>query len=148
MSKNLIYMLLAVVAGIAVTVQGPINTILGKNLKNSNMATFWSFFGGTVVLAVYFLISRQSLPTVDLIKSTPWWTYLGAITGIIYVALVIYVTPALGVGRVTVLLLIAQTLTALFLDHIGAFGFAQRPIDLNKIVGLVLMIAGVVFINK
>lgn len=148
MGNNLIYTLLAVVAGIAVTVQGPINASLGKSLKNPDMATFWAFAGGTAVIAVYLLIKKEPLPSLDIIRQTPIWAYLGAITGLIYVSLVIFVTPHLGVGNTTILLLFAQIVTALLLDHFGAFGFTPKPINLIKIIGVSLMTGGVFLISR
>ena len=148
MGNNLIYTLLAVVAGIAVTIQGPINASLGKSLKSADMATFWAFAGGTSLIAIYLVLKKEPLPSIDIIRQTPIWSYLGAITGLIYVFIVIFVTPHLGVGNTTILLLFAQIITALLLDHFGAFGFIPKPINLIKIIGVSLMTGGVFLISK
>ncbi|WP_068268472.1 DMT family transporter [Caviibacter abscessus] len=148
MGNNIIYPLLAIVAGISVTLQGPINTSLGKSLKSPDLATFWAFFGGTVLIGIYLLAKKEPVPDLAQIKEIPVWSYLGAVTGIIYVALVILVTPKLGVGTTTVLLLLAQIITALVLDHFGVFGFIAKPINLVKVAGVVLMTGGVFLISK
>lgn len=148
MGNNIIYPLLAILAGISVTFQGPINASLGKSLKSPDLATFWAFLGGTVLIAIYLFVKKEPVPNLSVIKEIPVWSYLGAITGIIYVALVIFVTPKLGVGTTTVLLLLAQIITAMFLDHFGAFGFVAKPITLMKIAGVILMTGGVYLINK
>lgn len=146
--SKFIFMLLAIIAGIAVTIQGPVNAALGAKVKNADFATLWSFVGGSAVLLIYFFaIKKYSLPSIETLKTVPWWAYLGAITGIIYVFSVVLVIPQLGVGRATVLLLLAQIITAMLLDHFGALGLAKNPITMNKIVGLVFMVVGIVFIN-
>lgn len=146
--SNLIYILLAIVAGIAVTFQGPISSTLGAITKSNDFATLWSFIGGSIVVVIYFLVKRQGLPDISLLKSAPLWSYLGAVTGIIYVSLVILVIPKLGVGNATIILLISQVITALLLDHFGAFGFPVKPLTLMKLTGVALMIGGIYLINK
>lgn len=148
MGNSMIYPLLAIIAGISVTLQGPINASLGKSLKSPDLSTFWAFFGGTILIAIYLFIKKEPIPNIATIKGIPLWSYLGAVTGIIYVALVILVTPNLGVGATTVLLLLAQITTALLLDHFGAFGFIAKPITLMKLAGVLLMTGGVYLINK
>lgn len=44
MEGKFIYILLTLFAGVAVTIQGPINSSLGNFLKSPDLATFWSFW--------------------------------------------------------------------------------------------------------
>lgn len=148
MTDTLIYSLLALFAGVAVTFQGPINTNLAQSLKSNNMATFMAFFVGTIILAIYILIIREPIPTLTMFRQAPWWSYLGAVTGIIYVFSVIIVFDKLGASSSMVLLILAQIVTALLLDHFGILGVPKKPINIYKIVGLVLMVSGVYLINK
>lgn len=104
--------------------------------------------GGTVILATYFIFKKQALPSIEVIKSVPLWAYLGAITGLVYVSLVILVIPHLGAGTTTVLLILAQIVTALLLDKFGMFGLEVKDISVTKIIGVALMLAGVYLINK
>lgn len=147
-TNNLIYVGLTILAGISVTIQGPINTHLGINLKSSEWATFLTFFLGTIAYGIYMLILRKPVPSLDLFINTPVWTYLGAITGALYVTLVILATPVLGVGATTILLLFAQITTAMIIDHYDLFNLGQRSFDMYKLLGIILVIIGVVLINK
>lgn len=147
--SKFLFMLIATLAGTAVAFQGPMNSTLGIKVKNIDFPTLWSFVAGSIVLLVYFfLIKRYTLPSMQLFKTVPWWAYLGPIVGIIYVFSVVLVIPKLGAGNATVILLLAQTLTAVILDHFGLVGLPVNPINLYKIIGLLLMFAGVIFVNK
>lgn len=148
MEGNLVYILLTLFAGFVVTIQGPINAALGKYIKSADMALFWSFLGGTIVVTIYVLVKRVAFPSVEVIKTVPLWAYLGAITGLVYVSLLILVIPHLGAGNATVLLILAQIITALILDHFGLFGMEIRSINAIKIVGAVLILGGVYLVNR
>ena len=55
--------------------------------------------------------------------------------------------PRLGVGLTTCLILVGQLITALAIDHFGAFGAPQQAINLWRLGGLALMVAGVVVVK-
>lgn len=148
MESKIIYILLTLFAGIAVTMQGPMNSALGKSLRNPNLATYWSFLFGTILITIYLIAKRTPIPSVEMLKATPWWAYIGAITGIIYVSTLVLVIPKLGAGTTTVLLILAQIITALVLDKYGLFGLDIKDINISKIIGVVLMIFGVVLVSK
>lgn len=148
MDNKYIYIMLTIFAGIAVTMQGPINAALGRSLKSSDLATFWSFVSGTVIIGIYLLIKRVPMPSLELLSSVPWWAWLGALTGIIYVSIVILVIPRLGAGTATVLLILAQILTAIVLDKVGAFGVDVKDITFVKMIGVFLMLGGVVLVSR
>lgn len=146
--KELIYIILTVIAGVAVAVQSPINTLLGKNIKSVEGATLLSFIIGGVFMLAFMLIRGVPFPSLDLMKATPIWTYLGGLLGLTFVSLVIIVIPQLGVGTATVILLFTQIFVALILDHFGLFGLESRPINISKIIGVVSIAVGIFFVNK
>jgi bacterial/archaeal transporter family-2 protein len=45
------------------------------------------------------------------------------------------------------LLVAGQMLASLAFDHYGMLGLAQRPADVTRIIGAVLLVAGVVMIR-
>lgn len=144
----ILFILLAIFAGTVVTLQGPINVELGKSLNNAYWATFASFFIGTFVVLAFLVISKQSLPSGELIRNTSLWKYLGAVTGAIYVLSVITIIPILGVGFSTILLMFSQLVTAMVIDHFGLFGYPVRPFDMVRLSGVFLMALGIYLINK
>ncbi len=57
------------------------------------------------------------------------------------------VTPRLGVGLTTALILVGQLFTALLLDHFGAFNNPPHSLNFWRMVGLALMIGGFALIK-
>lgn len=148
MEKSFMFMILAIVAGILVTIQGPLNVELGKSLGSDYISTFITFIVGGIFILLFSIITKQGFPSFELLKSIPWWQYLGGILGAIYVLSVITVIPKLGVGSATVLLMFSQLIASMIIDHFGFFGYPQKPFDLYKFIGVLLMGSGIYLINK
>lgn len=145
--SKLIYIILTLIAGIAVTFQGPINAALTKS-TNVEFATLWAFLAGTIMILLYFLIKRIPFPTITELKQVPIYYYLGALTGLFYVITLIIVIPRLGIAKTTVLLILAQTIMALLIDRLGLFGLEVKLITTTKIMGVFLVLGGVYLVNR
>ncbi len=79
--------------------------------------------------------------------AAPAWVYIGGLLGVVYVVAVIFLAPKLG-GLLTFALAIAgQLLAALLLDHLGWL-YPQRPINLLRLLGVVLLVGGVWLIRR
>ncbi len=74
------------------------------------------------------------------------WT--GGIYGLIYIALAVYLIPRIGSAATIALIIAGQLIASVLFDHFGVLGIIRRPLDLGKIVGVVLLLAGVVMIRR
>lgn len=145
--NNIFYVVLTIVAGILVTIQGPINVQLGKTIGNSYWSTLMTFIVGGLFMLIFALVTKQTT-SVGTEQSFKLWQLLGGIFGAIYVVSIIIVMPVLGVGTATVLLLFAQLVTSMVFDHFGWLGTQIRPFDIYRAVGVILMAIGIYLINK
>ena len=145
--NNIFYVILTIVAGILVTIQGPINVQLGKTIGNSYWSTLITFIVGGLFMLIFALVTKQTT-SVGTEQSFKLWQLLGGIFGAIYVVSVIIVMPVLGVGTATVLLLFAQLVASMVFDHFGWLGTQIRPFDIYRAVGVILMAIGIYLINK
>jgi transporter family-2 protein len=68
--------------------------------------------------------------------------------GAIFIALAIFLIPKLGAATFIVLLVTGQMLASVTIDHFGWLGLAERPIDLSRLIGIVLLIGGCVLIRR
>jgi transporter family-2 protein len=57
-------------------------------------------------------------------------------------------TPRLGVGAAIGLIVTGQILCAVLIDHFGLLNAAVKPITLTRLLGMLLMIAGVYMVMK
>jgi bacterial/archaeal transporter family-2 protein len=55
--------------------------------------------------------------------------------------------PRLGAMTVIALLITGQMLTSVAFDHFGLLGLTQRPIDMCRAAGAVLLILGVLLVR-
>jgi transporter family-2 protein len=53
------------------------------------------------------------------------------------------IIPRLGAASFIAYILIAQLLTSALVDQFGLFGMVKRPIDITKLAGLVVIVAGI-----
>ncbi len=146
--EKLLYILLTIFAGFVITLQGPINVELGKSLGSDYWSAFTSFAVGTLFILLFIILTGQKSPAITQFTTTAWWKYLGAITGAIYVLSVITVIPALGVGLATILLMFSQLIMAMIIDHYGLFGYAVKSFSFERMIGVILMAAGIFLINR
>jgi transporter family-2 protein len=133
----LLLMLLA--AGAMASCQPLINARLAQKIGLVESA-FVSFLVGTVfLLLMTLLFGRGSLWQIG---QASWWQLTGGLLGAFFVFSTILIVPQLGTGVVMAATIAAQLLMALLLDHFQAFGFRHIPLDLPRLVGVALMLAG------
>ena len=78
---------------------------------------------------------------------TNGWAWTGGFFGTVYIAISIFLVPRLGAGFFVALLVAAQMVASIAFDHFGALGLSEHPIDVPRLLGAVLLIAGVVLIR-
>lgn len=144
MSK-LIYLLFVVMGGAAAAVQSPVNALLGKRAGVFE-AGLWSFFTGTMLLVVLFLVFGKG--QLSGIAAAPKWQLIGGMLGVVAVLSMIVAAPQLGVGLAIVGILFGQVFVGMLIDTFGWFGVDTVPLDYNRIIGIALMLLGVFFVYR
>ncbi|PWJ59939.1 transporter family-2 protein [Dyadobacter jejuensis] len=146
---NIIFLFLAFLIGISNTVQSGVNAGLRESLGNPILAAIFSFAGGLTILTVVFLIFNQDpVPSLSDIRQVPWTRFLGGLCGAFYVLTVIFIVRDIGPANMLCLVVAGQMIAAMTIDHFGFQGFDVHPITLPRILGAVLLIAGVYLIVK
>lgn len=145
---KIFYILFALIAGSALPVQIGVNTSLRNWLGNPILASLASFIVGSICLLVYALVLRLPWPGTALIGRIPLWTWLGGALGAFYVAATVVLAPRLGAATMVSLFVAGQLLTSLLLDHFGLIGYAQHSINLYRVFGALLLVAGALLILR
>ena len=149
MNTNLIFLLIALLAGAAAAVQSGVNSQLRSQLANPVVAALISFAVGTLLLLLYVMaFNRGNLPAISSFRELHWWKWTGGLLGAFYVTAVILAAPRLGAATTTGLIVAGQLITAIVLDHFGLVGFSVQQVSIWRLLGAVLLIAGVVLIMK
>ncbi|MEE0775469.1 MAG: DMT family transporter [Bacillota bacterium] len=142
---KLFYLLLVLVGGVASAIQSPINAALGKRIGVFEGGLV-SFIVGTIVMAALVLIFGKG----DLLSALHGakWQLLGGVFGVIMVMMIIIATPKLGVSLVLAGVVLGQLAASMVIDHFGLFQTQVVPINMYRIIGILLIIAGVFFVYK
>lgn len=144
----MLYILLAILAGAMLPLEGVMNGALGKRLGNPFHAAIVAFVVGLPALLIASLLLTRSLPNVATIAKSPAWMLMGGLAGAIFVTLFLSATPRLGAVAAVLAVLAGQLLVGATLDHFGWLGMTQRAMTPIRIAGLALVVAGVVLVAK
>lgn len=135
--------------GAVLPVQAVLNTKLGKQTGGPLMGSLISFLVGLIcLLIINFLTNYTALISIKPFSVTPWYTWLGGLLGAAYVACIIFVNQQQGVALTFALVVTGQIFISLLIDHFGLFGSTVQPISLFKIMGALLIIAGLFLIKN
>jgi transporter family-2 protein len=141
-------MFLAIAGGVSIVVQQALNANLRAALNSAVWSGFMSYFTGLVCMALLALALRDPVPPAALAAPLPWWAWSGGLFGAIFIGLAIWLVPQLGAATFLALLVTGQMLASVAFDHFGWLGLAQRPIDLPRLAGIALLVAGVALIRR
>ena len=146
MDRSVAVVLTAVVGG-GVALQAPINSYLGKHV-GTFQAAFVSFAVGTLALLVIASFAKGGLGGLRHATEPPWYYLTGGLLGLAYVTTVLVTVRTLGAGGVTAATIAGQLTLAVIVDQLGILHVAQKPITLARIVGVLLLAAGVYLIVR
>ena len=139
---------LAFAAGISIVIQQALNANLRTALDSAVWSGFASYFVGLLCMAVLAVVLRDPIPSAAVASRIPWWAWSGGLFGAFFVGLAIYLVPVLGAATFISVLIAGQMIASIAFDHFGWLGLAQRTVDLPRLIGAALLIAGVVLIRR
>lgn len=137
----------AFVAGIGNAIQSGANATLAKSLAQPFAAGLVVVIVSATTLLVTGLVSgRLSLPGSAQIAEVPWWAWFGGMLGALLVLSQLFVAQQIGAAPFLGLLVTAGVAASILMDHFGWVGFQQHPASLWRVLGGILMIAGVALV--
>jgi|SRR5690606_188430 len=140
--------LLAIVAGIVIPIQGGVNTRLADVLNSPILSAFLSFAIGTLALFVYVLVSGTPLGGLANVKNAPPLALTGGIFGAFFVASTIMLIPRLGVAVTFGLVVAGQMLFSIVIDHFGLLGTPVTKANWARLGGVLLITVGTIIIRR
>lgn len=145
------WIVLALLAGTVLPVQGVVNGLLRHDLGAPFVVGAVSFLVATLAMAGALLFSalvlRAPAPTLQGLPAMPWWGWLGGFAGAIYVTTVFTAIPVIGASAAVGLTVAGQQVASVFVDRQGWFRLPQRDVSPMRLLGVVLLLAGVAIIK-
>jgi len=145
---KILFYLLPVFAGVAITIQSGVNSQLRTSIQHPLMAAFISFVVGTIALAILLIFSKETIPGLSQYSSVNWYKYTGGLLGAFVVTVTLISVAQIGAGNMFVLIVAGQLVTAVLMDHFGVLGMKPNPVSMQKIFGICLLVAGAWLVNK
>lgn len=133
---------IAILSGALMSVQGVFNTQVTKQSGVWVANAFVQFTALLVCLAVWVATDRASF--VQLLKVEPKYMLLGGAIGTFITYTVIKSMEQLGPAKSVMFIVISQLIVAYLIELLGAFGAEKQPLELKKLLGMGIMIAGIV----
>lgn len=143
-----LYLLVCLVAGALMPLQAGVNAQLARWVGHPVTASLVSFAVGTLALFAYSAAARPQLPPLSSLAAAPWWVWAGGLFGAVFVTAAAAFAPRLGAATFISITIAGQVLVSILLDHFGVVGFAARPVTALRLLGALLLVAGVLLVRK
>ena len=134
--------LIALLSGALMSIQGVFNTEVTKQSSIWVAAGWVQLSALAVCLAAWLVTGRESIGA--LWKMDNKYALLGGVIGAFITITVIKGMDALGPARATMLIVIAQLAISYLVELLGWFGVERQPLELRKLLGLGVAVAGVI----
>ncbi|MBB6670196.1 DMT family transporter [Cohnella nanjingensis] len=132
--------LYAIAAGIIIAMQGAMNSRVNEKAGVWMTTTFVHGTGFIVSLLLYLWLRGGSLDNVFQLNKG---YLLGGVLGVGIVVGVTLSIGQLGAAYAVAIVLVAELVFALAIDSFGLFGSPRVAFEWNRIIGVVVMIAGI-----
>ncbi|WP_432474443.1 DMT family transporter [Amphritea sp. HPY] len=145
---NWFLLLAAVAVGAVIPIQGALNARLGAAMVHPMQATLVSYIGGTIACIVALLVAQASLPDWKRVTGIDWYLYCGGFLGVIFVSGMLYLMPKVGIANMLAAAILGQLVMSLVFDHFGFFGGLVIEVTPSRIIGVLLLLLGLYFIQR
>lgn len=147
-SRQTFWQLMAVLSGcMSASITGAYAQLAGI-VGNPVQATTVAFFVATIALLLFCTcLGKTKLVAKALNREYPWWMWTGGLCGAAIVFGNAWLVAHVGVGVFTMALLVGQLGLSMLMEHYGWLGAPRKQVSWTKIIGILLMLAGVALIR-
>jgi len=142
MNLELFYMVLGVVAGICICLEGTLNSLLGRHVGVLKAALAPFSIGLIAVIIMVIVFDKGKGIKITTWMEAPWYSYFGGVMAAIFVALIILIVPKVGITAALTSIIVGQLLMSVILDATGLFALERIPVSVPRIIGVLLLLAG------
>ena len=140
MDSILLIILMGLAGGVAVGLQSPMASMITQRLGIFE-SVFIVHVGGALIALIPLLFYGGG--KLGEWRSVPWYTLAAGVFGLVVIAAISYMIPRVGVAASIITVVTGQLLVGVILDHYGLLEATTRPLDVTRVIGLVVMLVGV-----
>lgn len=134
--------LIAIISGILMSLQGVFNTAVTKNSTIWSSSVFVHFTALLVCLAAWVFTERTGFSGV--LSTRPRYLLTGGAIGAFITYTVIMSMDKMGPAKAVMFIVVAQVLSAYLIEVFGLFGVEKQPFSVQKVIGMIIAIAGII----
>lgn len=139
---------LALMVGITTACQPAINAKFAQFTPSRVYGGLVNFSVGLLAMIVVLLVMRTPAATVQQVSQAPAWSWIGGLLGAFFVTMSVYLLPTMGAAVFFSLVIAGQLLGATVIDHFGLLEVPIKHFSWGRLVGMLLMVAGVICIRR
>ena len=136
-----------IAGGVGLTLQAAVNSRLREAVGAPVLSALISFLVGGAALALLAVFGVLGRGRLSELAGSPWWIWIGGLFGAFYVVLAVVGVQKVGTAVVISCAVFGQMTAALVLDSMGWLGVPRAPLNLWRVLGAVLVLAGVLLIQ-
>ena len=139
MQSMILVMMIAVGGGMAISLQSLFSGVIGEKLGIIESVFIVHLGGLLLASALLLLIGGGNIASW---RTVPWYALCAGLLGVAIVASISYAVPRLGLATTLTLSIVAQLVLGTIIDHFGLLGATHHPLDLSRVVGMVILFVG------
>jgi len=140
MPTIVLVVIMGLLGGVAVGLQGPLSSLMSDRLGLME-SIFIIHIGGAILIGLPLLL--RSGGNLGHWRSVPWYALMAGAFGLVVITAVSYAIPRIGVAPTVTLIVAGQMFVSAAADHFGWLGAESRPLDVTRLVGILVLFAGV-----
>ncbi|MEO5887530.1 MAG: DMT family transporter [Anaerolineales bacterium] len=140
MEPVILIVIIGLAGGVAVGLQSPLASMLSQRLGLFE-SVFIVHMGGALIAMIPLLIFGGG--KLSEWRSVPWYALVAGVFGLIVIGSISYMIPRIGIAAAITTIVAGQLLVGTILDHYALLGSAGRSMDISRIIGLAVVMAGV-----
>jgi len=145
---KIVLMLLIVLAGAAMPLEAALNAKVGQTTQSPAFAALVSFGVGAVACLLLTLSGAMGRPQFGQAHALPWWAWTGGALGAMIVVVSLVAVRQVGAAVLITATVLGQVVLALSIDAGGWLGVSRVPLNGWRILGGILVCAGVVLTTR
>jgi transporter family-2 protein len=139
MSNLALIIAIGLLGGMAIGLQAPLASLIGQRLGVLE-SVFFVHLGGLIAVAALLLFVGGG--RLGQWQTVPPHAWLAGVMGVIGVGSTVFMVPRIGVATAITLIISGQLLIAAAIDHFGVLGVGPKPISIDRVLGLGLVLLG------
>ncbi len=149
MNYSWLFIGMALLAGAVLPLQAGLNVQMGKSLGHPILAAFaTTVVGAFCLLLIAFLAKVPIQGITGGFRTVGAWQWMSGVLGAFFVTAAAVLAPKMGTAVTFSLIISGQLLISVLLDHFGLLGIQVHQVNMWRIVGVLLLVAGVILIQR